>query len=82
LQNAIDLSNTFVRKQLTNVMFKGQPGASRKAARIVKKLTHYGRNKTHDRHIHFEECEKMGLNVKLIEDAKDEHGHRDDDFKI
>jgi hypothetical protein len=59
-------------------MFRGQPGARRKADQIVRKLAHYGRNKTHDRHIHFEECEKMGLNVKLIEEAKDGNGYKDD----
>jgi hypothetical protein len=77
-ENAIALSNTFVKKQLANVMFKGQRGARKKAERIVKSLTHYGRNKTHDRHIPFEECEQMGLNVKLMEDAKDASGHKDD----
>jgi hypothetical protein len=77
-KNAIDLSNTFVKNQLANVMFRGQPGARRKADQIVRKLAHYGRNKTHDRHIHFEECEKMGLNVKLIEEAKDGNGYKDD----
>jgi hypothetical protein len=77
-KNAIDLSNIFVKKQLANVMFKDQPGAQKKASRIVKNLTHYDENKTHDRHIHFEECEAMGLNVKLIEDAKDSQGHKDD----
>jgi ATP-dependent protease ClpP protease subunit len=80
-QNAIDLSNAFVRKQLANVMFKGERGARKKATQIVKKLTHYGRNKTHDRHIHFEECQKIGLKVKLIEDAKDSYGHSDDVFQ-
>jgi hypothetical protein len=80
-QNAIDLSNEFVRKQLANVMFKGQPGARKKAAKIVKDLTQYSRNKTHDRHLHFEECQKIGLNVKLIEDAKDTYGHSDDVFQ-
>ena len=77
-QNAIDLSNDFVRKQLANVMFKGQVGARNKAAKIVKNLTDYRKNKTHDRHIHFEECQQIGLNVKLIEDAKDAYGHSDD----
>jgi ATP-dependent protease ClpP protease subunit len=66
-KNAIDLSNTFVKKQLANVMFKGQADVHRKAGRIVRSLTHYGRNKTHDRHIHFE--------------AKDSHGHSDDVFQ-
>jgi hypothetical protein len=80
-KNAIDQSNTFVTKQLANVMFKGQADAHRKAARIVRDLADYGKNKAHDRHIHFEECQKIGLNVRLIEDAKDENGHNDDVFQ-
>lgn len=77
-KNAIDQSNTFVTKQLQNVMFKGQVGAKRRAEKIVKNLSHYNKNKTHERHIPFEECQQLGLNVRLIEDTKDEHGHNDD----
>jgi Serine dehydrogenase proteinase len=80
-QNAIDLSNAFVRKQLANVMLKGQRNARQKAADIVRDLTKYRRNKTHDKHIHFEECEKIGLNVKLIEHAKDTMGREDPEFQ-
>ncbi|MBU6409209.1 MAG: S49 family peptidase [Verrucomicrobia bacterium] len=80
-QNAIDLSNSFVRKQLATVMFKGQRGAREKAAKVVRALAHYGRNKTHDRHIHFDECLKIGLNVKLIEDKQDSFGRKDADFQ-
>jgi ClpP class serine protease len=77
-ENAIDQSNTFVAKQLANVMFKGQPGAHKKAAKIVKALSHYSKNKTHDRHIPFDECQQIGLNIQLIEDAKDGNGYKDD----
>jgi ATP-dependent protease ClpP protease subunit len=77
-KNAIDLSNDFVKKQLINVMFKGERGAKKKAAKIVRKLTHYARNKTHDRHIHFEECKSIGLKVTMIEEMKDAGGHKDD----
>lgn len=66
-QNAIDLSNSFVRAQLANVMFHGQADAKKKAQRIVKSLTHYTKNKTHDRHAHYDECVAMGLNIKSIE---------------
>ncbi|PYK99572.1 MAG: serine protease [Verrucomicrobia bacterium] len=76
-QNAIALSNTFVRQQLAAVMFNGEPNAKRKAAQIVKSLTHYAKNRTHDRHIHYEECQEMGLKVKLIEEATDENGQKD-----
>ena len=80
-ENAIDLSNTFVKQQLANVMFHGSPDAKKRASQIVKNLTHYGKNKTHDRHIHFEECQEMGLNVKLIEEAVDETGKKDAAFQ-
>lgn len=80
-KNAIVLSNTFVKEQLAAVMFSGQSDAKKKAADIVRNLTHYAKNKTHDRHIHYEECLKMGLNVKLIEEATDSQGKKDDAFQ-
>lgn len=67
-ENAITWSNRFVRKQLENVMFSAEKDAKKKAQTIVKKLTDYTGNKTHSRHIHFEECEKMGLRVKTLEE--------------
>jgi hypothetical protein len=80
-ENAISHSNSFVKQQLEDVMFKGHPTAKSKAARVVKCLTHYAKNKTHDRHIHYEECHAMGLNVKLIEEAVDVAGQRDTLFQ-
>jgi hypothetical protein len=80
-KNAIDLSNTFVKQQLATVMFHGEATARKKAARIVKNLTHYGKNKAHDRHIHFDECHNIGLKVHLIEDAKDAAGTNDSAFQ-
>jgi hypothetical protein len=80
-KNAIELSNSFVRDQLASVMFHGDSRARIKAASIVRNLTHYGKNKTHDRHIHFDECAKMGLKVKLIEDALDANGCKDTAFQ-
>jgi len=67
-QNAIDWSNAFVREQLEAVMFSGDAEAESKATRVVQKLTDYSENKTHSRHIHYEECREMGLAVDLIED--------------
>jgi hypothetical protein len=80
-ENAIALSNTFVREQLASVMFNGDSDAKKKAARIVKSLAHYAKNRTHDRHIHFEECHRMGLSVKSIEEAKDLEGNKDRGFQ-
>lgn len=79
-ENAIALSNDFVKHQLSNVMFNGQKDAKKKSAQIVKHLTHYSKNKAHDRHIHYEECLKMGLNVKAIEEAQ-ENDQKDEPFQ-
>jgi hypothetical protein len=80
-ENAIAHSNSFVRQQLECVMFHGEADAKIKSARIVKNLAHYTQNKTHDRHIHAEDLGKMGLNIKLIEDAVDGAGLKDAAFQ-
>lgn len=66
-ENAIKLSNDFVKSQLELGMLKGQKDAKRKAFGIVRKLTDYSGNKAHDRHIDADECEDIGLTVKRIE---------------
>jgi len=80
-ENAIELSNSFVKQQLATVMFHGRPDARKKAAKIVQNLTHYGKNKAHDRHIHYEECHQMGLKVHLIEEATNGTGEKDPEFQ-
>jgi ATP-dependent protease ClpP protease subunit len=70
-ENAIKWSNKFVRQQLAAVMFEGDPKRTAKAARIVTKLTDFSANKSHSRHIHFEECKQIGLKVELIEDDQE-----------
>jgi ClpP class serine protease len=67
-ENAIAWSNDFVRQQLETVMFDGQKDAKQKAQKIVRKLSDFRGNKTHQRHIHFDECKAMQLDVELIED--------------
>jgi membrane-bound ClpP family serine protease len=66
-ENGIKWSNEFVLEQLQRTMFKGDRNAQQKAKKIVKALTAYRANKGHNRHIHFEDCEKMGLKVEKIE---------------
>jgi hypothetical protein len=67
-ENAIKWSNAFVERQLETVMFSGQGNAKQKAKKIVTTLTDYKGNKTHERHIHFDECQAMGLNVTELEE--------------
>ncbi len=66
-ENGIKWSNEFVLEQLQKTMFKGDRNAKDKAKKIVKALTAYRANKGHNRHIHYEDCEKMGLKVERIE---------------
>jgi hypothetical protein len=56
-----------VQEQLGQVMFAGEPHAKEKANKVVRALSSYTKNKVHDRHIHAEECEKIGLKVEHLE---------------
>ena len=67
-ENAIKWSNKFVQEQLETVMFAGEPNAKDKAKNVAGKLSDYKGNLRHERHIHMEECKKIGLNVDRIED--------------
>lgn len=67
-ENAIKWSNAFVENQLREVMFAGDPDADSKAKRTVERLSDYEENRTHDRHLHFDECQSYGLKVRLVEE--------------
>lgn len=66
-ENAIEWSKGFVTEQLANVMFEGEPKSREKAEKIVGKLTDFSGNRAHNRHIHLDECKRMGLKVRAIE---------------
>lgn len=70
-ENAIQWSNEFVTNQLRTVMFDGDPAAAGRARKIVKELSSYKINKTHDRHLHAEECERIGLRIERIEEDQE-----------
>jgi hypothetical protein len=50
------LVQCFVRKQLEDVLFAGEPDARLKPRPFVRKLSDFARNKTDNRHLHFDEC--------------------------
>lgn len=70
-EQAIQLSNAFVESQLTEVMFKAGPKAKKKAATSTGFLSDYSKNKSHDRHIHAQECRANGLWIVALEDDPD-----------
>lgn len=67
-ENAISWSNDFVRGQLEKVMFADRSDAAKVARAVVSRLSDYSDNRTHERHLHYDECKEIGLNVRLIED--------------
>ncbi len=67
-ENAVKWSKQVVSKQLEEVMFAGEQGANKKARDVVKKLTAYSCNKSHERHIHIDECKQIGLKIVSLED--------------
>jgi hypothetical protein len=58
-----------VQKQLQKVMFRSEVPQERrrKSIKIVKELTDFRNNGSHNRHLHYEECHDIGLNVRSIE---------------
>jgi hypothetical protein len=66
-ENAIDWSDRFVREQLELGMFAGLPNRKKKAKHVQKALSDYAKNKSHERHLHAEECERIGLNIRYLE---------------
>jgi ClpP class serine protease len=66
-ENAVKWSNSFVEEQLEKVMFAGDKRSKEKARKVARALSSYTKNKVHDRHIHAEECEQLGLTVEHLE---------------
>jgi len=67
-ENSVKWAASFVGSELRTNMFHGQKDAIKLADKIVKILTDFSGNKSHDRHIHIDECEKMGLKLEILED--------------
>lgn len=64
---AIKWSDDFVRYGLTNCMFEGDADAAKKAKRIADELGDAEENRTHNRHLHSQFCEAIGLKIESLE---------------
>src|ERR1035441_3176401 len=51
------------------------------SSNLPRCLAHYRKNKTHENHLHFDECKKIGLNVQAIEEVQDSTGQKDPVFQ-
>ncbi len=67
-ENAVKWAKQFVEDQLVANMFYRETNARQTAHSIVRHLTDYRGNKTHDRHISYDECKMMKLKVVPLED--------------
>jgi ATP-dependent protease ClpP protease subunit len=67
-QKAIDWSNNMVKEWLKDNMFQGEMDAENKALKIVEKLGSHEQTSTHARHIHIDECKKLGIKVVELEE--------------
>lgn len=70
-EQAVEWAQKFVRDNLENVMFEGDPDATTKAEGIVKALSDVDTNKSHERHLHLDQCEKIGLKIIPLEDDQE-----------
>lgn len=70
-KQAIDLSEEIAIKALASGMFADQKNGNEIATKIAKELTNAKTHKAHDRHIHREECKKIGLVIKNFEEDQD-----------
>ena len=67
-EKAIAWSNEMVTAWLTDGMFSGQEKAKEKASKVVKELTDHALTKSHARHLSYQKCKDIGLEVRLLED--------------
>ncbi|MCP4686373.1 MAG: S49 family peptidase [bacterium] len=68
-ESVIQWSKGFVQSHLETQMFAGDPDAKRKAEKITRALLSYQRNKSHDKHLHLQDCQDIGLKIERIEDS-------------
>lgn len=67
-ESVLNWSRGFVEKNLRELMFRDEQDAGRKAATIRDALERFGTDNAHGRHLHIEDCEKIGLRVERLED--------------
>jgi hypothetical protein len=70
-EKAIRWSTDMVREWLLSGMLQGKENAITIADTIIKELGDHALTKSHARHLSFERCRQMGLNVVALEDDAD-----------
>ena len=68
-QKAKEWSFQMVKSWLTSCMFLGEDNAEKKSEMIANGLSDHNLTKAHARHIPYEECERLGLKVSMLESS-------------
>jgi ClpP class serine protease len=69
IQRGKDMVTEFLKSNMLSHLPEAEREA--RAERIITVLTDLSSDKGHDKHIHYEECKDMGLEVRSLEDPKD-----------
>lgn len=67
-QRAIAMSQQIVTEWLSTGMFRDELDATGKAQEVVKFFSDHVSTKTHSRHIHLDDCVRLGMNMRALED--------------
>lgn len=70
-EKAIKLSTEIVKKWLLEGMFLDDRLRKSKVNTIIRYLNNHKLQKVHDRHIGIDDCEKIGLRIKRLEDNRE-----------
>ena len=70
-EKAIAWSSEMVTTWLTEGMLSGQEKPKERAGKVVKELTDHALTKSHARHLSYQKCKDIGLEVELLEDTPD-----------
>ncbi|MDO5837557.1 MAG: ATP-dependent Clp protease proteolytic subunit [Methanomassiliicoccales archaeon] len=73
-EKAIQWSNTIVTNWLSSNMLKDNPDL---AATVVKHLSDHSETLSHERHIHIDECRRLGLVIESLEDMLPDRSFQD-----
>lgn len=70
-EQAVTMAEEFVKARLMDNMFEGEADAQVKAECVVQGLSDVDANRSHDRHIHIDKCEDLGLKIERLEDDQE-----------
>lgn len=71
-EKAIIWSKEIVKKQLIECMFEDEKNKEDLANKVVNELASHQKTYSHSRHIHLDECRKLNIKVKALEDFEHE----------